>query len=107
MASGKNSSGNRLDVGWQHGIDIDKNLRKVKCKNCQKIINGGIFRFKHHLACNYVFFLFEPCILRCLNYIWKKKFLVILRFYNLSLYCIFRVLSKMCFGQPCSQLLVI
>ena len=58
MASGKNFPGNRLDVGWQHGIDIDKNLRKVKCKNCQKIINGGIFRFKHHLACNYVFFFY-------------------------------------------------
>jgi len=51
MASRKNSSGNRLDVGWQHGIDIDKNSRKVQCKYCQKIISGGIFRFKQHLAC--------------------------------------------------------
>jgi len=24
MASRKNASGNRLDVGWQHGIDVDK-----------------------------------------------------------------------------------
>jgi hypothetical protein len=51
MASRKNSSGNRLDVGWQHGIDIDKNSKKVQCKYCQKIISGGIFRFKQHLAC--------------------------------------------------------
>jgi len=51
MASGKNSSGNRLDVGWEHGIDIDKNSRNVQCKYYQKIISGGIFRFKHHLAC--------------------------------------------------------
>jgi len=51
MTSRKNSSSNRLDVEWQHGIDIDKNSRKVQCKYCQKIINGGIFRFKQHLAC--------------------------------------------------------
>ena len=51
MASRKNSSGNRLDVGWQHGIDIDKSSRKVQCKYCQKIISGGIFHFKQHLAC--------------------------------------------------------
>jgi len=37
MASRKNSSGNRLDVGWQHGMDIDKNSRKVQRKYCQKI----------------------------------------------------------------------
>jgi hypothetical protein len=59
MASRKNSSGNRLDVGWQHGIDIDKNSRKVQCKYCQKIINGGIFHFNQHLACTRK--NFEPC----------------------------------------------
>jgi len=51
MASRKNASGNRFDVGWQHGIDVDKNSRKVLCKYCQKIISGGIFRLKQHLAC--------------------------------------------------------
>ena len=51
MASRKNSFGNRLDVGWQHGIDIDKNSKKVQCEYCQKILSGGIFRFKQHLAC--------------------------------------------------------
>ena len=35
MASRKNASGNRFDVGWQHGIDVDKNSRKVLCKYCQ------------------------------------------------------------------------
>ena len=43
--------GNRLDAGWEHGIDIDKNSRKVQCKYCQNIIIGGIFHFKQHLTC--------------------------------------------------------
>ena len=51
MASKKTTSGNRLDVGWQHGIDIENTSRKVQCKYCQKIFSGGIYRFKHHLAC--------------------------------------------------------
>jgi len=38
-------------VGWQHGIDVDKNSRKVLCKYCQKIISGDIFSFKQYLAC--------------------------------------------------------
>ena len=50
MASRKNSSGNRLNVGWEQGIYIDKNSKIVQCKYCQKIISGDIFRFKHHLA---------------------------------------------------------
>jgi hypothetical protein len=59
VASRKNASGNRLDVGWHHGIDVDKNSRKVLCKYCQKIISGGIFRFKQHLA--YTRKDVEPC----------------------------------------------
>uniref|UniRef100_A0A6N2MWB4 BED-type domain-containing protein n=1 Tax=Salix viminalis TaxID=40686 RepID=A0A6N2MWB4_SALVM len=51
MASKKTTSGNRLDVGKQHGIDIENTSRKVQCKYCQKIFSGGIYRFKHHLAC--------------------------------------------------------
>jgi hypothetical protein len=51
MASKKTTSGNRLDVGWQYGIDVDKYSKGVQCKFCQKIISGGIYRFKHHLAC--------------------------------------------------------
>ena len=51
MASKKTTSGNRLNVGWQYGIDVDKNSKRVQCKFCQKIISGGIYRFKHHVAC--------------------------------------------------------
>ena len=51
MAPKKTTSGNRLDVGWQHDIDIDNNSRKVQCKYCQKIFSGGIYSFKHHLSC--------------------------------------------------------
>ncbi|XP_073268810.1 uncharacterized protein [Populus alba] len=40
MASKKTNSGNRLDVGWKYGIDVDKNSRRVQCKYCQKIISG-------------------------------------------------------------------
>ena len=36
----KNGPGNRSDIGWKHGFDVNGNGRKVKC----------IFRFKHHLA---------------------------------------------------------
>ncbi|KAG6519356.1 hypothetical protein ZIOFF_022849 [Zingiber officinale] len=49
--SRKNASGSRTDPGWEHGYDVVGNSRKVKCKYCDKIVNGGIFRFKHHLAC--------------------------------------------------------
>ncbi|KAL9397547.1 hypothetical protein Peur_011800 [Populus x canadensis] len=51
MASKNTTSGNKLDVGWQYGIDVDKNSRRVQCTYCYKIISGGIYRFKHHLAC--------------------------------------------------------
>jgi hypothetical protein len=51
MAYKKTIGGNRLDVGWQYGIDVEKNSRKVQCKSFQKFISGGIYRFKHHLAC--------------------------------------------------------
>ena len=29
MASKKTTSGNRLNMGWQYGIDVDKNSRRV------------------------------------------------------------------------------
>ncbi|WOL07486.1 hypothetical protein Cni_G16228 [Canna indica] len=47
----KNVAGNRIDIGWKHGTDVQGNGRKVKCNNCSKTISGGIFRFEHHLAC--------------------------------------------------------
>ena len=46
----KNAPGNKTDIGWEHGIDVDGNGKKVKCKYCSKIASGGVFRFKRHLV---------------------------------------------------------
>ena len=46
----KNALRIRFDVGWVHGINIDNNGKKVKCKYCIKLFSRGIYRFKHHLA---------------------------------------------------------
>jgi hypothetical protein len=43
-------------------------------------------------------FLFKLCILRCLNYVWKK-IPDILWFYYPSLFCIFHDVSKICFWK--------
>ena len=55
----KNALGNRFDIWWKHGFDINGNGRKVKCNYCSKIVSGGIFRFKHHLVGTRKDF--EPC----------------------------------------------
>ncbi|CAL1368963.1 unnamed protein product [Linum trigynum] len=44
----KNAQGNRLDPGWQHGVDVLGTGQKVRCKYCDKEVSG-ISRFKHHL----------------------------------------------------------
>jgi uncharacterized protein DUF659 len=56
----KNSLGNRTVPGWEHGMEVDKFTKKVKCNYCGVVRSGGIFRHKHHLACtrNNV----EPCL---------------------------------------------
>jgi len=46
----KNTSGNRFDIGWKLGFDVNGNGRKVKYNYCSKILSRDIFRFKHHLA---------------------------------------------------------
>ena len=56
----KNAVGNRTDIGWKHGTDASGNGKKVKCNYCSKIFNGGIFRFKHHLAGTR--YDSEPCV---------------------------------------------
>ncbi|KAL2906728.1 hypothetical protein RDABS01_005438, partial [Bienertia sinuspersici] len=38
------------DIAWNFGDPIDGNKRRIKCKFCNKIINGGITRLKQHLA---------------------------------------------------------
>ncbi|GAU26436.1 hypothetical protein TSUD_294010 [Trifolium subterraneum] len=40
----------RHDVGWLHGIAVDGNASKIKCKYCNKVYSSGVSRFKHHLA---------------------------------------------------------
>lgn len=39
-----------VDPGWEHGDAQDERKKKVKCKYCEKIVSGGINRFKQHLA---------------------------------------------------------
>ncbi|KAI4385484.1 hypothetical protein MLD38_003506 [Melastoma candidum] len=39
-----------VDPGWQHGVAQDSQKKKVKCNYCGKIVSGGIFRLKQHLA---------------------------------------------------------
>ncbi|XP_017983850.1 PREDICTED: uncharacterized protein LOC18613794 isoform X2 [Theobroma cacao] len=39
-----------VDPGWEHGIAQDERKKKVKCNYCGKIVSGGIFRLKQHLA---------------------------------------------------------
>ena len=58
-AKRKNAPGNRSDAGWEHGIDVNNNGKRVKCKYCEKIVAGGIYRFKNHLACTHKDV--EPC----------------------------------------------
>ncbi|PWA83184.1 hypothetical protein CTI12_AA172290 [Artemisia annua] len=42
-----NAPGARIDIGWEHVIDLGQ--RKVKCKFCSSEFTNGIYRFKHHL----------------------------------------------------------
>ncbi|GLU16677.1 hypothetical protein SLE2022_330970 [Rubroshorea leprosula] len=39
-----------VDPGWEHGIAQDEKKKKVKCNYCGKVVSGGIFRLKQHLA---------------------------------------------------------
>ncbi|XP_052195045.1 uncharacterized protein LOC127803066 [Diospyros lotus] len=39
------------DVGWEYGMLIDpKNMDKIKCKLCGKIMSGGVYRVKEHIG---------------------------------------------------------
>ncbi|WVZ07824.1 hypothetical protein V8G54_021170 [Vigna mungo] len=50
----------RSDVGWKQQINVLGYRREVKCNYSSKIFNGGIFRFKHHLASTC--YDSEPCV---------------------------------------------
>jgi rRNA maturation protein Nop10 len=42
---------NSDDVGWECGVLVDANNKdKVKCKLCDKVMQGGIYRLKQHVA---------------------------------------------------------
>ena len=34
IATRKNYPGNITDIGWKHGMDVDGNDKRVKCKYC-------------------------------------------------------------------------
>jgi hypothetical protein len=39
------------DIGWEFGILIDeKNQDKVQCILCKKVVSGGVYRLKEHVA---------------------------------------------------------
>lgn len=38
------------DPAWAHCNVVDMAQRKVQCKYCNRIISGGVWRFKQHLA---------------------------------------------------------
>ncbi|XP_058774187.1 uncharacterized protein LOC131648448 [Vicia villosa] len=46
----KNASGSRTDIAWKHGVSVDGGTRKIKCNYCSKVVIGGVYRLKHHLA---------------------------------------------------------
>ncbi|XP_019416378.1 PREDICTED: uncharacterized protein LOC109327663 [Lupinus angustifolius] len=45
----RNARGNRSDIAWKHEVAVD-GTRKIQCKYCQKVVTGGTYRLKHHLA---------------------------------------------------------
>lgn len=55
----KNAPGNRSDSGWEHGIEVDGNSKKMKCKYCKVARSRGIYKLKHHLASTS--YNVEPC----------------------------------------------
>ncbi|KAL6495070.1 hypothetical protein OROGR_030752 [Orobanche gracilis] len=48
------TSGKRKDPAWKYCVEENgtegKGYKYVKCNFCQKIIKGGLYRQKHHLA---------------------------------------------------------
>ncbi|MQM13455.1 hypothetical protein Taro_046377 [Colocasia esculenta] len=38
------------DLAWAHDIVVDMARRKVQCKYCNRVLSGGVWRLKQHLA---------------------------------------------------------
>lgn len=77
----KNALGNRSDIGWLHGIDVDKNSRKVNCKYCEKVFIGGIYHFNYHLAATQKDV--EPCLI-VIEYVKKQMMHALIRSVQIS-----------------------
>ncbi|KAK2969657.1 hypothetical protein RJ640_025834 [Escallonia rubra] len=39
-----------VDPGWEHGVAQDDRKKRVRCNYCGKVVSGGIYRLKQHLA---------------------------------------------------------
>ncbi|CAI0545089.1 unnamed protein product [Linum tenue] len=46
----RNEPGSRIDPAWQYAFDVNADAKSSKCKFCSKLLSGGAFRLKHHLA---------------------------------------------------------
>ncbi|CAL1413736.1 unnamed protein product [Linum trigynum] len=46
----RNEQGSRIDPAWQYVFDVNADAKSSKCKFCSKLLSGGAFRLKHHLA---------------------------------------------------------
>ena len=46
----KNAPENRSDIAWKHCNSVGGDTRKLQCKYYQKVVTGGVYRLKHHLA---------------------------------------------------------
>lgn len=38
------------DVGWEYGELADPTMKKIKCKLCNMVFTGGVYRLKQHIA---------------------------------------------------------
>ncbi|XP_019178098.1 PREDICTED: uncharacterized protein LOC109173322 [Ipomoea nil] len=40
------------DIGWEYGVihDPNKSMDKVRCLLCKKVMSGGVYRIKEHIA---------------------------------------------------------
>ncbi|KAK2658705.1 hypothetical protein Ddye_005238 [Dipteronia dyeriana] len=45
---------NRKDPAWKYGVEVEmdgqKGYKYLQCKFCDKILKGGVYRMKEHLA---------------------------------------------------------
>ncbi|MQL72484.1 hypothetical protein Taro_004819 [Colocasia esculenta] len=50
LAPHSSSNPPSANPAWAHGIVMDMARRKVQCKYCNRVLSGGVFRLKQHLA---------------------------------------------------------